>query len=223
MRVVETERPRGDWGLLRLFLYYLKPYKAPLRRVYVLHLINSLANLIPALSLRYLAGSYGESGLGEITDRIEKDLAPAFLSRGLTLIQVSRAVDFQYPRQVAAAFAETTRAVSQRRQKVQAAAGYRDRREADLPAEIENIVGAATNEAQQIQERAKRDVTRTAELAAVVRENPSLRRRLVLEAFREVLKKAVVHPIAAGGGKKEYRVRLQDPAGRATAVEEEAE
>lgn len=44
----------SDAGLVRRFWYYLKPYKKPLRNVYILYLLNSLMNIVPALSLRYI-------------------------------------------------------------------------------------------------------------------------------------------------------------------------
>ncbi len=50
----DTSSPSfSDLGLLRKFLFYLKPYKKPLRVVYVLHFINALLNLMPAFSLKY--------------------------------------------------------------------------------------------------------------------------------------------------------------------------
>ncbi len=50
----EIPQTGSDRGLLRTFLRYLKPYKAPLRTVYILHFLNAFLNLLPALSLRYL-------------------------------------------------------------------------------------------------------------------------------------------------------------------------
>ncbi len=43
----------SDAGLLRRFFFYLKPYKKPLRNIYILHFLNALLNLLPAMSLRY--------------------------------------------------------------------------------------------------------------------------------------------------------------------------
>ncbi|MFP4355011.1 MAG: ABC transporter ATP-binding protein [Phycisphaerae bacterium] len=45
-------RPRK--GLARRFFKYMKPYKVPLRNVYLLYFLNSMLNLLPAWSLRYL-------------------------------------------------------------------------------------------------------------------------------------------------------------------------
>jgi ABC-type multidrug transport system fused ATPase/permease subunit len=45
---------KGDLGLLRRFFVYMKPYKVPLRNVYILYFINSFMNLIPGLSTRYI-------------------------------------------------------------------------------------------------------------------------------------------------------------------------
>jgi ATP-binding cassette subfamily B protein len=49
-RPIQKEK---DLGLLRRFFRYMKPYKVPLRNVYLLYLANSLLNLAPAFSLRY--------------------------------------------------------------------------------------------------------------------------------------------------------------------------
>jgi ABC-type multidrug transport system fused ATPase/permease subunit len=43
----------SDASLLRRFFFYLKPYKKPLRNIYILHFLNALLNLLPAMSLRY--------------------------------------------------------------------------------------------------------------------------------------------------------------------------
>jgi ABC-type multidrug transport system fused ATPase/permease subunit len=48
-----TENKLTDWGLLRHFFHYMKPYKLPLRKVYLLYFLNSFLNLLPAMSLRY--------------------------------------------------------------------------------------------------------------------------------------------------------------------------
>ncbi len=47
------ENKLTDWGLLRHFFHYMKPYKLPLRKVYLLYFLNSFLNLLPAMSLRY--------------------------------------------------------------------------------------------------------------------------------------------------------------------------
>ena len=41
----------SDAGLLRRFIQLARPYKRPLRNVYVLHFLNSILNLIPVASL----------------------------------------------------------------------------------------------------------------------------------------------------------------------------
>jgi ABC-type multidrug transport system fused ATPase/permease subunit len=45
------KKPSSDAGLLRRFIQLARPYKRPLRNVYVLHFLNSVLNLIPAASL----------------------------------------------------------------------------------------------------------------------------------------------------------------------------
>ncbi len=49
-----TSAHAGDLRLLKRFFSYLRPYKAPLRNVYLLYFANSLLNLLPAASLWYL-------------------------------------------------------------------------------------------------------------------------------------------------------------------------
>ena len=51
---MSAKRNQSDAGLLRRFVRYVKPYKLPLRNVYILYFINSAMNLAPALSLRYV-------------------------------------------------------------------------------------------------------------------------------------------------------------------------
>jgi ABC-type multidrug transport system fused ATPase/permease subunit len=49
----ENKTSLTSWRYLRDFWSFLKPYKAPLRTVYILYFLNSLLNILPALSLRY--------------------------------------------------------------------------------------------------------------------------------------------------------------------------
>ncbi len=49
----ENKTSLTSWRYLRDFWSFLKPYKAPLRTVYILYFLNSILNILPALSLRY--------------------------------------------------------------------------------------------------------------------------------------------------------------------------
>ncbi len=48
-----TPKHIDDVSLLRRFFHYVRPYRAPLRTVYLLYFLNSFLNLLPAMSLRY--------------------------------------------------------------------------------------------------------------------------------------------------------------------------
>ncbi len=177
-----------------------------------------------ALTVRWLASDTAAIGLDGFIRKITEDLGAAFADHGLTLTQVSP-VELQVPRQVQDAFARNQRAaaaVARLREELKAGR-FADARTAALRSQREAILTKAIITAGTILQRAREDLARARELAPLVKADPSLFKRLVLQAWREVLSNAKIHPVLTGDGTSEYRVRLRSASDRAAGVEEEKE
>jgi regulator of protease activity HflC (stomatin/prohibitin superfamily) len=168
-----------------------------------------------ALTVQVLGADTGMSRLTSLfTDRVAADLSPAFADRGLVLLAVSPQEEVREPRQVEAAFLRRQEAAVNALREIQRAQRSADARQGEARARRETLLTEARVEAARLLRRVRVDLARARELAPLVAADPTLKRRLVLETFREVLASAVVHPILSRGGTSEYEVRLAPaPAG----------
>ncbi len=185
----------------------------------LLRLIVASAAVKQALGIEIL--SYGRTNLGALAKRIAEDVRVDFAACGLHLRGVAP-LEYRPPLQVSKAFLRrqnaSTNALAERQNALRRREALRN--EARMRAGA--LVAEARVEASKLKGRIESLVREAERLGPLAKADPWLKKRLVLQALKEIIQKSTVHLIPAGG-KREVRVRLLPPSIQGGGTEKQSE